>query len=303
MIGQLDKFLFTSETTPDVSTDLAASVARVDKLVGVADAVNITDSPNCKVRLSSLLVASEIRKNGLDVVLQLTGRDRNRIALQSDMLGAASVGVDKILCLSGDQPQEDGPLAVNECNSLGLIKLCADLSSGRLSDGSLVNSPKPIYSGAADDIYNHLAHPGSVESLRSKVSDGASFVQTQYCFDFQTIKAYSDSLMRHDEFDSCQFLVGMGPLASARQADWMRKNLWGVNIPDEVVSRLDESSDPSEEGLRICEELIELIMGLPRISGVHLMGPNCEVKSARIISRFVSERDNRALENSPLTRS
>ena len=105
MIGTKGRFLFTAETTPNVSTDLGASVARVEELIGLADAVNVTDSPNCKVRLSSLLVASEIRKTGLDVILQLTGRDRNSIALESELLGALSVNVDKILCLSEDLPR------------------------------------------------------------------------------------------------------------------------------------------------------------------------------------------------------
>ena len=102
-----NNFLFTSETTPDVSTDLSASVKKVEDLINLADAVNVTDSPNCKTRLNSLLVASEIRKTGLEVILQLTGRDRNRVALESVLLGALSVDVNKVLCLSGDQPGKD----------------------------------------------------------------------------------------------------------------------------------------------------------------------------------------------------
>ena len=288
MIGTKGRFLFTAETTPNVSTDLGASVARVEELIGLADAVNVTDSPNCKVRLSSLLVASEIRKTGLDVILQLTGRDRNSIALESELLGALSVNVDKILCLSGDQPPEGGPVAVNECNSSGLIKLCKEIGSGRLSDGSIVKETKLIYPGAADDIYAHLGRPDAKEALRSKVLGGATFVQTQYCFDHDTVRAYAETLQQCRDFDDCTFLVGIGPLASAKQADWMRKNLWGVNIPDELIERLDKSTDPSAEGLLICEELIEKMMAMPAISGVHLMGPNCEKKSAEIISRFVT---------------
>ena len=121
-------FLFTAETTPDVSTDLAGSVGKVEELGVVADAVNVTDSPNYKSRLNGLLVASEIQRSGLDVILQLTGRDRNQIALESVLLGALSVGVNKVLCLSGDQPDKNGPVVVNEFNSNGLIELCKVIS-------------------------------------------------------------------------------------------------------------------------------------------------------------------------------
>ena len=118
-----NEFIFTSETTPQVTTDLRGCVKQVDELIGIADAINVTDSPNCTSRLNSLLVASEIKRSGLDVILQLTGRDRNQIALESVLLGALSVGINKVLCLSGDQPGENGPAAVNEFNGNGLIEL------------------------------------------------------------------------------------------------------------------------------------------------------------------------------------
>ena len=134
-------FIFTSETTPDVTTDLTACVQQVEDLISVADAVNVTDSPNCKSRLNSLLVASEIKRSGLDVILQLTGRDRNQIALESVLLGALSVGINKVLCLSGDQPDENGPAVVNEFNGNGLIELCMVIAGGTLSDGTANKNP------------------------------------------------------------------------------------------------------------------------------------------------------------------
>ena len=134
-------FIFTSETTPDVTTNLAGCVQQVEELVGTADAVNVTDSPNCMSRLNSLLVASEIKRSGLDVILQLTGRDRNQIALESVLLGALSVGINKILCLSGDQPGKNGPAVVNEFNGNGLIELCKVITGGALSDGTAIKNP------------------------------------------------------------------------------------------------------------------------------------------------------------------
>ncbi len=279
-------FLFTAETTPDVSTNLADSVAKVQALVSVADAVNVTDSPNCKSRLNSLLVASEIKKTGLDVILQLTGRDRNQVALESILLGALSTGINKVLCLSGDQPDKNGPVVVNEFNSNGLIELCKIISGGKLTDGTKINSPLPVYSGAADDLYQQISDPDSLSKLNQKVKQGAYFIQTQYCFDYEVIKEYSDKLNDHGSFNDCKVLVGMGPLKSAKQGDWMRKNLWGVNISDEILHLLEVSDSPEQTGEKICKELIEKIMPLPCIDGVHLMGPDCEKGSARIISNF-----------------
>ena len=283
---EITDFLFTAETTPDVTTDLAGCVGKVEELGAVADAVNVTDSPNCKSRLNGLLLASEIQRNGLDAILQLTGRDRNQIALESVLLGALSAGVNKVLCLSGDQPDKNGPVVVNEFNSNGLIKLCKVISGGTLTDGTIIKNPLPIYSGAADDLYDQLLKPDALSKLVTKIEQGADFIQTQYCFDYEVIKKYSDKLNDNGSFTNCKVLIGMGPLKSAKQGDWMRKNLWGVNISDEILLRLEESKSPVETGEDICQELIEKIMQLPCIDGVHLMGPNCEKGSARIISYF-----------------
>lgn len=279
-------FIFTTETTPNVSTDLAESSKKIEDLIGLADAVNVTDSPNCKSRLNSLLVASEIRKSGLDVILQLTGRDRNQIALESELLGALSVDINKVLCLSGDQPDETGPVAVNELNSNGLIQLCKTMSEGFLTDGTEIKNPLPIHSGAADDLYGQLSNPSALSSLTKKIEQGANFVQTQYCFDLDVIQKYSNKLNEHEIFKNIKVLIGMGPLKSAKQADWMRKNLWGVNISDQILQRLESSDDPQQTGEEICNELIESIMDLPCVDGVHLMGPNCEKGAAKIISNF-----------------
>ena len=277
------ELIFTAETTPDLSMDLESSVNKIIPLVGLADAVNITDSPNCKTKLSSILVAAEIKKKGLDVILQLTGRDRNRIAIESEIIGAASIDINKVLCLTGDQPDEDGPKAVNEFNGASLIELINILNSGKITDGTEIDSTKEIFPGAADELYTHQSKPEAVDSLISKINSGAKFVQTQYCFDIEVIKFYSDLLINNGKDDSWKVLVGMGPLKSAKQADWMRKNLWGINISDEIINRLDDSNDSISEGERICIELIDKIIDLPGIDGVHLMGPNCETQSANII--------------------
>ena len=281
------EFIYTAETTPDLSMNIESSINKIIPLVGLADAVNITDSPNCKTKLSSILVAAEIKKKGLDVILQLTGRDRNRIAIESEIIGAASIDINKVLCLTGDQPGEDGPKAVNEFNGASLIELIKILNLGKITDGTEINSPKRIFAGAADDLYTHQHNPEAINSLISKINSGAKFVQTQYCFDVEVIKFYSDLLLDNGKDNSWKVLVGMGPLKSAKQADWMRKNLWGINISDEIINRLDNSEDSILEGENICIELIDQIKDLSGIDGVHLMGPNCESQSANIIKALI----------------
>ena len=281
------ELIFTAETTPDLSMDLESSVNKIIPLVGLADAVNITDSPNCKTKLSSILVAAEIKKKGLDVILQLTGRDRNRIAIESEIIGAASIDINKVLCLTGDQPSENGPKAVNEFNGASLIELINILNSGKITDGTEIASAKEIYAGAADDLYSHQSKPEAVDSLISKINLGAKFVQTQYCFDIDVIRFYSDLLMNNGKNNSWKVLVGMGPLKSAKQANWMRNNLWGINISDDIIYRLDSASDSVKEGEKICIELIDKVRELPGIDGIHLMGPNCESQSANIIKSLI----------------
>ena len=281
------KLIFTAETTPDLSMDLESSVNKIIPLVGLADAVNITDSPNCKTKLSSILVAAEIKRKGLDVILQLTGRDRNRIAIESEIMGAASIDINKVLCLTGDQPSEGGPKAVNEFNGASLIELIGTLNSGKITDGTEIASPKEIYAGAADDLYTHQSKPEAIDSLMSKINSGAKFVQTQYCFDIDVIKFYSDLLLNSGKDDSWKVLVGMGPLKSAKQADWMRKNLWGINISDDIINRLDSAPNSIDEGEKICIELIDQVRDFQGIDGFHLMGPNCESQSANIIKSLI----------------
>ena len=279
-------FIFTSETTPAVSTNLKQSIDMVLPLVGVADAINVTDSPNSKTRLSSLLVAAGIKELGLDVILQLTGRDRNRIAIESEVLGALSLGINKVLCLTGDKPSEGGPQVVNELDSAGIMNLLNIMSDGKLSDGTDIKEPLPVFPGAADDLYFQKNNSEAIGFLKRKISNGAKFVQTQYCFDEEICKFYSDLLLANGKIDDLKVLVGMGPLKSAKQALWMRENLWGVNISDNIISRLDASKNAKKEGLMICHELISKLIDLPGIDGVHLMGPSCEHDSAEIIKLF-----------------
>ena len=207
-----NNFIFTAETTPSVSTNLNESVEKISNLIGVADAVNITDAPNCKTKLSSLVVAGEINKSGLDVILQITGRDRNQIALESEILGALSLDINKILCLSGDRPPEDGPMAVNEMNSSDLINLLKLMSKGNLSDGTEIKDPIELISGCADSIHDHFVRDKHSDFFVEKVNMGVSFVQTQYCYDIDLCKKYSQFIQENNLNASTKFIIGLGTI-------------------------------------------------------------------------------------------
>ena len=278
-------FIYTAETTPAVATSLESSLKKVECLVGVADAINITDAPNCQPKLSSLVAAGEIKKMGLDVILQITGRDRNRIAIESEVMGCLALGINKILCLSGDKPPEDGPKAVNELNSSDIISLLKTMSDGHLSDGTEIQNSKNIISGCADSIYDHN-NDGYSDFFLSKANLGVTFVQTQYCFDIDLCKQYSEFIQNHNLNNKIYFLVGLGPLKSAKQASWMRENLYGVKIPDSIIKRLEKSTNPQHEGTAICEEIIDSLKQMNGINGVHLMGPNSENLCAQLIKTF-----------------
>ena len=196
-----------------------------------------------------------------------------------------SLGINKILCLSGDRPPENGPKAVNEMNSTNLINLLKKMSSGTLINGVEIKEPIQLISGCADSIHDHFVRDQHSKFFKEKVNLGVNFVQTQYCYDLELCQQYSKFIM-DNELSDTNFLIGLGPLKSAKQASWMRDNLYGVKIPDSIIERLDQASNPLTEGKRICEELIEKLMQMPGISGVHLMGPNCENQCAELIKTF-----------------
>ena len=188
--------------------------------------------------------------------------------------------------MSGDRPPEDGPMAVNEMNSSNLIELLNKMSAGNLLDGTEIKEHKKIYSGCADSIHDHYVRDTHSNFFVEKVRMGVGFVQTQYCYDLDLCKKYSEFIIENNLSDQAKFIVGLGPLKSAKQASWMRENLYGVKIPDSIILRLEEASSPLDEGKKICEEIIQELIDLKGISGVHLMGPNCEDQCAELIKYF-----------------
>ena len=268
------EFVVTAEITPPVSTDPAEFLKRALPLKGLATAVNVTDGAGAKVHLSSLAAAHFLVQSGIEPIFQVTCRDRNRLALQGDILGAASLGIHNILILGGDDPKVgDQPeaKAVHDLDSRGLLALVHRMrSEKKLPPGTEIQGKLELFLGVAD-IPADPAPDWQPKGLQAKAASGADFVQTQFCMDMEVVRRYSARL--RDSGVTLPVLVGIAPIPSAKSARWMREKLFGTRIPDAIVERLERASDPKLEGRKICVELLQQLAEIPGVAGAHVMAP------------------------------
>jgi methylenetetrahydrofolate reductase (NADPH) len=270
------RFVITAELAPPLSTDPADLMARALPLRGLATAVNVTDGAGAKVQLSALAAAHLLNARGIEPILQMTCRDRNRIALQSDLLGALALGIRNVLVLSGDAPQAgDQPEAkpVFDLDSRGLLALAEHLSrEHRLASGAAVKGETALYLGAAD-LPVDPPPEWQPKSLIAKLDAGARFIQTQFCMDIAVVRRYAARLRALGLTARAKLLIGVAPIPSARSARWMRERLFGTIIPDGIVDRLERAPDARAEGIRIGVELLQQLAEVPGVAGAHLMAP------------------------------
>lgn len=270
------RFIVTAEITPPLSASAADLLARAEPLRGLADAVNVTDSPAARTAMSSFAASAILAREGIEPVLQVTCRDRNRIAIAADLLGAAAQGVTSMLVLTGDDPRiGDQPEAkpVFDLDSRAVMALARSMrDDGALPSGRTVASPPDFHIGCADTPLDPPAG-WKPAALLAKIDAGAEFAQTQFCFDLGLAERYFARLRDHGVTERLKMLVGVGPIASAASARWMTENLFGVTVPDAIVARLEGASDQAAEGRAICLELIAGLAHIPGVAGVHIMAP------------------------------
>ena len=283
----LDKvFVYTAETTPPDASDKETLLNNVMPLKGVADAVNVTDSPGAKVHMSSLTASIILAQNGIDPILQLTVRDRNRLALQGDLVGASALGVNNILCLGGDDPKNgDQPESkiVNDIDSLTLISTANMMRREKKFPSGRTIDPSPkLFIGGAEVPTQGKPNP---EKILNKINSGVDFFQTQYVFDTKVLSEYMKVLGDEGILEKTNFIIGIGPFASAKSAKWMNENLFGVDVPDQIIKRLEGAEDQKEESKKICIELIEDFRNIQGVKGVHLMGHKKEAVISEIIKK------------------
>ena len=280
-------FVMTAETSPPDAAAQAAVLERAGCLKGLADAVNVTDGAGARAHMSAFACAVVLAQHGIEPVLQFTMRDRNRLALQGDLIGAATLGIPNILCLHGDDPKNgDQPeaKAVYDIDSRGLMAMARRLrEQGTLPTGRAIVPPPRLFIGAADAPQDPKPD-WRPETLKAKIEAGADFVQTQYCFDLGLLRRYLARLREHGILERLFIIVGIGPIASAKSARWMNENLFGVNIPPAIVERLEGAADQRAEGRKICVELLQELAEIDGVAGAHLMAPRQEQSIAEAIA-------------------
>ena len=292
-------FVVTTELTPPVSTDPAPFVARALPLKGLATAVNVTDGAGAKAHLCSLVASYYLLKNGIEPILQMTCRDRNRIALQSDLLGAAALGIRNVLVLSGDDPKAgDQPEAkpVFDLDSTALLSIAHRMRARReLPPGTAIAGKAGFVLGAADAPIDPPPgwHP---KSLIAKADAGANFVQTQFCMDMDVVRRYATRLLELGIAQRLPILIGVCPIPSARSARWMKDKLYGTIIPDGMVDRLEGAAEPKKEGREICIEVLRELASIPGIAGAHVMAP----QNPSAIPDVIGESGVTALKRAPM---
>jgi methylenetetrahydrofolate reductase (NADH) len=281
------RFVITAEVTPPVSTDGAELLAKVMPLKGLADAVNVTDGAGARPHLGAVTAAAMLVAAGIEPILQLTCRDRNRIALQSDLMGAAASGVRNLLMLRGDNPDAgDQPDAkpVFDLDPRQLLETARLLrDKGELPSGRKVTGQAAFFLGAADNPID--PPPGwQPDGLAAKVASGAQFSQTQFCMDAGVVRRYMTRLAEHGLADKVSVLIGIVPLRSAKSARWIKDKLYGAIIPDAIIDRMEQASDPAAEGRRICLDMVTELAAIPHVAGCHIMAPGNDAVVPGIIT-------------------
>jgi methylenetetrahydrofolate reductase (NADPH) len=282
------QFGITAEITPPVSCNAADLLEKALPLRGLLDAVNVTDGASARAHMSAPIAAAILAREGLEPVLQLTCRDRNRIALAGELMGAAACGVKNLLCLTGDDPKAgDQPetKAVFDIDSIALTRMARDLrDNAELPSGRKVGGCAHFFIGAADLPLDPPAG-WRPDKLVAKATAGAQFAQTQFCMDVGVVRRYASRIKEHEALADFFLLIGIAPLRSAKSARWMKTHLYGSIVPEMLIERLERSADPAVEGQRICLELIEELASIRDVAGVHIMAPANEAALLGVVTQ------------------
>jgi len=280
-------FAVTTELDPPDSADPDEVYRRAHVFDGYVDAINATDGSGANCHMSSLAVCALLTRVGYAPVMQISCRDRNRIAIQGDILGGAAMGVCNMLCLTGDGVANgDHPQAkpVFDLDCMTLLEIGRMLrDEHRFQSGRKITSAPRVFFGAAENPFSPPVE-WRPDRLAKKIAAGAQFIQTQYCYDVPRLNAF---MARVDELglpERAFILVGVGPLCSAKAAEWMRTHVPGVHIPDEIIRRVAGAQDQAREGRRVCVDLIREIRAIKGVAGVHVMAYRQEEAVAEVIT-------------------
>jgi methylenetetrahydrofolate reductase (NADPH) len=282
------EFVVTGEIGPPMSSDPSSVREHARQLKGFADAFNLTDNQTAIVRMSSLASSVICLQEGVEPIMQMTCRDRNRIAMQSDLLGASALGVRNLLCLTGDhqtfgnQAESKNVYDLDSIQQLMMLRRMRD-ESKVWGDTDIKEAPK-VFLGAAA---NPFADPFEfrVTRLAKKVNAGADFIQTQAIFDMERFERYMEEVRSRGLHEKVYIMAGVVPLKSLGAARYMKNKVSGMIVPDHLIDRMKSAEDPKEEGISICVEQIQHLMTIEGVHGVHIMPVAWEKKLPEIVER------------------
>ena len=280
----------TSECGPPRGSVPEKITEKAELLRGVVDAVNVTDNQTAVVRMSSWSASVMIKQMGMNPVLQMVTRDRNRIAMQSDILGAYAFGINTMLCLSGDHPTfGDHPTATNvyDLDSIQFIQMVRKMrDEGKFQGGDDIVNPPKMYIGAAA---NPFADPFElrVARLAKKVKAGADFIQTQCIYNVDKFEQWMQGIRDRGLDEKVHIMAGITPLKSAGMAKYMKNKVPGMDVPDDVIKRISgvPKEKQAEEGITMCVETIERLKEVKGVHGFHIMAIEWEQKVPEIVER------------------
>ncbi len=280
------EFAVTAELNPPDSANAQDVYDRAAIFDGWVDGINAVDASGANCHMSSVSICALLTRMGYAPVMQIACRDKNRIAIQGDVLGASAMGVQNIMCLTGDGVQagdQPGAKPVFDLDCISLLKTVRTMRDEHkfLSGRKLTSSPN-VFLGAAINPFSP-PYDFRPHRLAKKIEAGAQFVQSQYCYDVELFRKYMAKVRDLGLHEKCFILVGVGPLASARTARWMRSNVPGVHIPDAVISRLEGAADQKREGKQLCIDLINEVKAIEGVSGIHVMAYRQEEFVAEIV--------------------
>ncbi|MCZ7531990.1 MAG: methylenetetrahydrofolate reductase [Acidimicrobiia bacterium] len=270
-------FALTLEISPPVGPNRTAVERQIELLRDYGDAFNVTDNQSARIHTSSLAVSIMLKEAGLDPILQVTCRDRNRLGIQSDLLGASMYGITNVLALSGDapiwgdHPQTKGVFEIDSINLVRVLRMMRD--DQVFENGAEIPKIAPEYFiGAAA---NPFAPPHDFRPVRlaKKVAAGADFIQTQLVYNVPRFREYMKRVVDMGLHERTAILAGVGPIRSARGAEFMKNEVAGMDVPDEIIARMKglDKDKAAEEGVNICIEIAEEVRQIEGVRGLHVM--------------------------------
>ncbi len=280
------EFAVTAELNPPDSANPDDVYERAAIFDGWVDGINAVDASGANCHMSSVGICGLLTRMGYAPIMQISCRDKNRIAIQGDVLGASAMGVQNILCLTGDGVQagdQPGAKPVFDLDCMSLLETIRIMrDNGKFLSGRKLSTPPKVFLGAA---INPFAPPYDFRPYRlaKKIASGAQFVQSQYCFDVAMFRDYMKKVRDLGLHEQCYIMVGVGPMASAKTARWIRSNVPGVHIPDHVIARLEGATDQKKEGKQLCIDIINEVKEMEGVAGIHVMAYRQEEYVSEIV--------------------